>query len=540
MEDYVATDVYPLHKCLADVAACDLYVGLLGWRYGYIPDRDNLEHKSITELEYRRAGVAKLPRLMFLADKSAPWPDEFKDEITSKGDGGKHIAALRAEVEREKLVSHFTTPEQLASLVSVAVQRGLANRPSAAIRVCIISSEYPPHVEGGLGVHVDQLSTALGAFIDVDVVLPYNEKEYHTPPKGVFLWPMAKVQASYNSPTSWLYFAKHMPDSVCSKLPDIIHCHDWVTVLGGIICRWKYKIPLVYHVHLPNMSPLCSSVENLGLVCADLVTVNSETIRTEIRDRGLQIRRIEVVPNGVDTNTFVQSTEWPVDGEYILFVGRLVEQKGVEYLLRAFLYVREKFPDIRLKIVGTGPCGPALERLATNLMIREKTEFLGWKEGVELVKLYQAARIVVIPSIYEPFGMIALEAMACKRPVVASRIGGLEEIVKHKITGFLSEPKSYLDLAQWIMALLDNETRRQEMGKRAQDQARNTCYQWPSIALKFIGFYEDLLGNEVDLEVPKKAADFRSQIEDVAMELEPALKDNKSLLNCLFSWMEKP
>jgi len=90
------------------------------------------------------------------------------------------------------------------------------------------------------------------------------------------------------------------------------------------------------------------------------------------------------------------------------------------------------------------------------------------------------------------------------------------------------------------MALLDNETRRQEMGKRAQDQARNTCYQWPSIALKFIGFYEDLLGNEVDLEVPKKAADFRSQIEDVAMELEPALKDNKSLLNCLFSWMEKP
>jgi len=132
MENYVATDVYPLHKCLADVAACDLYIGLVGWRYGYIPDRDNPENKSITELEYRRAGVAKLPRLMFLADKSAPWPDEFKDEITGEGDGGKHIAALRAEVEREKLVSHFTTPEQLAGLVSVAVQQGLKTRSNVA------------------------------------------------------------------------------------------------------------------------------------------------------------------------------------------------------------------------------------------------------------------------------------------------------------------------------------------------------------------------------------------------------------------------
>lgn len=128
MEDYVATDVYPLHKCLADVAACDLYIGLVGWRYGYIPDRDNPENKSITELEYRRAGVAKLPRLMFLVDNSAPWPNEYKDEFTDDNEGGKRIAALRAEFEREKLVSHFTTPEQLAGLVSVAVQQGLKNR----------------------------------------------------------------------------------------------------------------------------------------------------------------------------------------------------------------------------------------------------------------------------------------------------------------------------------------------------------------------------------------------------------------------------
>ncbi|NTU75234.1 MAG: hypothetical protein HGA86_03855 [Anaerolineaceae bacterium] len=94
--------------------------------------KDNPENQSITELEYHRAGVAKLPRLMFLVDKSAPWSDAFKDEVTGEGEGGKRIAAFRAEIEREKLVSYFTTPEQLAGLVSVAVQQGLKNRPNVA------------------------------------------------------------------------------------------------------------------------------------------------------------------------------------------------------------------------------------------------------------------------------------------------------------------------------------------------------------------------------------------------------------------------
>jgi hypothetical protein len=134
MEDYVATDAYPLHKCLADVAGCNLYVGLVGWRYGYVPDRDNLERKSITELEYRQAGESGLPRLLFLADKDAPWPDEFRDANTGEGEGGQRIAAFRAELENAKLVSYFRTPDHLAGLVSVAVQRCLEEKPIAPPR----------------------------------------------------------------------------------------------------------------------------------------------------------------------------------------------------------------------------------------------------------------------------------------------------------------------------------------------------------------------------------------------------------------------
>ncbi len=134
MEDYVATDAYPLHQCLADVAGCDVYVGLVGWRYGYVPDRDNPARQSITELEYRKAGESSLPRLLFLADKNAPWPDEFRDSNTGDGEGGRRIAAFRAELENAKLVSYFRTPDHLAGLASAAVQRCLEEKPAGAAK----------------------------------------------------------------------------------------------------------------------------------------------------------------------------------------------------------------------------------------------------------------------------------------------------------------------------------------------------------------------------------------------------------------------
>jgi hypothetical protein len=131
MEDYVATDAYPLHKCLADVAGSNLYVGLVGWRYGYVPANDNPDGKSITELEYRQAQASHLPRLMFLADRDAPWPDEHRDAHTGDNENGKRIADFRADLENARLVSYFRAPDHLAGLVSVAVQRCLEALPAA-------------------------------------------------------------------------------------------------------------------------------------------------------------------------------------------------------------------------------------------------------------------------------------------------------------------------------------------------------------------------------------------------------------------------
>ena len=121
MEDYVAGDQRPLARCLADVAACDLYVGIFAHRYGYIPDHDNPDGRSITELEYRHAQAHGIPRLVFLLDPAAPWPPTWMDAFTGDGDGAARIRALREELGRDRLASFFATADELAHKVSVAI-----------------------------------------------------------------------------------------------------------------------------------------------------------------------------------------------------------------------------------------------------------------------------------------------------------------------------------------------------------------------------------------------------------------------------------
>ena len=132
MEDYVAADERPAAKCLADVASCDLYVGLIAWRYGYVSTQNNPESHSVTEMEFRKAGVAKVPRLMFLAHRDAKFQDALRDAKTGDNDAGQRVAGFRAEVERDFLVSYFKTPDHLAGLVVAAVYRHFESRAGTA------------------------------------------------------------------------------------------------------------------------------------------------------------------------------------------------------------------------------------------------------------------------------------------------------------------------------------------------------------------------------------------------------------------------
>ena len=135
-----------------------------------------------------------------------------------------------------------------------------------------------------------------------------------------------------------------------------------------------------------------------------------------------------------------------------------------------------------------------------------------WVQHEGLAKLYQGARLVVIPSVYEPFGMVALEAMACKRAVVASRVGGLEEIVEHSKTGFLVQPKDHLDLAQWIMTLLADTELRNRMGEAGYKRVFTQGYTWPNVAADVSQLYLDVIKDFKIGEKPEGADTYIKQI----------------------------
>jgi len=414
---------------------------------------------------------------------------------------------------------------------------GFPYRGLKPLEVCFVSSEYPPRMVGGLGSHVEQLTAALGALVGqhvgVHIILPSvgpEADDYHeSPSPRVRLSPLATGNPSYSSPVSWLKFATAAADRIDNMIStgasfDVIHCHDWVTVLVGIICRQRHGVPLVFHVHLPNRDRLCAAVENLGLASADLITVSSEAMRAELRDRfqalGLDFRPVHVLNNGVDLNIFRPRDDWPNDDGYVLFVGRLVDQKGLEFLLRAFYYALQKFPALRLKIAGPGNPAP-FQSLCRNLIIpNDQVEFVSpslWLTREQLAVLYQGARVVVLPSIYEPFGMTALEALACQRPVVASRVGGLKEIITHKVNGFLAQPGDDLDVAQWLLALLADADLRNQVGLRARERASTSDYTWPAIARSLVHLYRNLT-TPLNFDKPPKADEIMSQIRASASE----------------------
>jgi len=272
----------------------------------------------------------------------------------------------------------------------------------------------------------------------------------------------------------------------------ILHCHDWMTILAGVKLRQMFGLPLFFNVHLPEHIGSRLHLENIGLVAADVVIVNSWKVREELLERQLPIRSIQVVPNGVDASEFCLSSEWPNDDGYILFVGRLVAQKGVDLLLQAFAVILRRWPQSKLVIVGDGDLELYLKRLVRYLGIGHRVRFVNWQTGPALVEFFQRSQAVVVPSYYEPFGMVALEAMACGRPVVVSEVGGLSEIIEDGIHGYLIPRGDYLELARRLSSLISSPTQRHEMGASAR--ARALTYTWETSASQTVNLYDRLIG----------------------------------------------
>ena len=380
------------------------------------------------------------------------------------------------------------------------------------MNVLLLSREYPPHVYGGAGVVVDHLSRALARRAQVEVrCFGANEQTHpNLIVHGYEPWgrlaggPETAYAPALEALSVGLAMAR---DPVTA---DVVHTHTWYVGLGGMLVQSVHGVPLVVTLH--SLEPLrpwkadqlgtgyavSSWAERLAVERADRVIAVSAQMRSDILVHfRVDPDRVVVIHNGVDTRAFARTdrrdalARHGVREPYVLFVGRISEQKGIFVLLAAAAALPD---DVQLVLCASSPdTSELLTRLETAVAGRPRVRWINDMVPVpEVVQLYSHAAAFVCPSIYEPFGIINLEAMACGAPVVASRVGGIPEVVVNGETGVLVEPGDGALLAQALRRVLAAP----EVGRRMGQAGRRRVeaqFSWERIAEQTLAVYQQAI-----------------------------------------------
>jgi glycogen(starch) synthase len=235
--------------------------------------------------------------------------------------------------------------------------------------------------------------------------------------------------------------------------------------------------------------------KNLALE-ADSIICCSKHMQQEIATLfGIEKNSVVIIPNGVEAEQFKTipaepAVKIPPQDPVVFFIGRLVPEKGVWQLISCFPRVLDKIPEARLVIGGQGPQKPILDKLVASLGISDRVIFTGFIREMERNYVYDRASVAVFPSIYEPFGIVALEAMATRTPVIVSDAGGLAEIIEDQVNGLKVPAGNERELARAIIRVLTEPELAQQMVDRAYDEV-HTVYNWNQIALATMEVYRN-------------------------------------------------
>ncbi|OKP98070.1 glycosyltransferase family 4 protein [Paenibacillus sp. P46E] len=387
----------------------------------------------------------------------------------------------------------------------------------SSVSVLILSWEYPPLVIGGIAPHVYELSRHLQA--DQTAVHVVTNTAPGRPVLEVENGVHVHRVNSYENLTDFedwvLQFNLAIVDYVTAQLSgnirfDLIHAHDWLVGYAALLLRQRLHLPLVTTIHATEhgrnqglftpQQQTIHTIEHELVSSSDKVIVCSLHMQNEVcAVHTLDKQKTEVIPNGIDlcslelmpAHSFRREHYAQDGGKIVLFIGRLVKEKGVQVLLQSMHEVIREFPHCTCIIAGRGPMLAELEASAAEL--GTSIRFTGFVDSLEKSYLLEIADVCVFPSLYEPFGIVALEAMGSGTPVIASDIGGLAEIVEHGRTGLISIPDEPHMLAGRILYLLRNPEEGDRLAEAALREVR-LRYDWHPIAERTREVYSALSG----------------------------------------------
>jgi glycogen synthase len=383
------------------------------------------------------------------------------------------------------------------------------------MRILMLSWEYPPRIIGGISRVVYDLAQNLGAFgNDVHVLTcwePYT-KDFEID-SNVNVHRVHVYNNPSNNFVEWVMQLNFAMLEYAIKLVqnnefDIIHAHDWLVAYAARVLKKSYSIPLITTIHATeygrnsgihtDMQRTICNIEKWLINESDHLIVNSNYMRDElISIFNIHSDKISIISNGVDLrkfdNAYIDSTfreNYAAKNEKIVFyVGRLVNEKGVHVLLNAIPKILSTFNDVKFVIAGKGPCLNNLIELSQELNIKNRVYFTGFVSEEVLLKLYKCSDIAVFPSIYEPFGIVALEGMVAGIPVVVSDTGGLKEIVNHKEDGMKFYSENSNSLADCILELLKDDSLSSRIRNVALQKVHK-LYNWNNISKTILNEYE--------------------------------------------------
>ncbi len=401
------------------------------------------------------------------------------------------------------------------------------------MKVLFLTNEYPPRIYGGAGVHVGYLSRELAKTMPVEVRC-FGDQHVDEGNLKVIGFELDTNNFTCPKPLrSALGAVQRCTDFNAMNIDaDLVHCHTWYSHVGGILAKKNYGLPLVITVH--SLEPLrpwkreqlaggydfSLWVEKTALEMADAIIAVSGATKHDIeRLFNVDPARVHVIHNGIDLNQYrkVDSTgaikRYGIDPSrpYLLFVGRITRQKGFQHLVRAVQFMDR---DFQIVLCAAAPDTPQLAeemRIAVERAEAQRTGIIWINEMVDqqtACELYSQAAIFICPSIYEPFGIINLEAMACETAVVASAVGGIKEVVVDGETGFLvpleqmkespfeaiNPEKFARDLAQRVNELMRDRQLRERFEKAGRKRVEKN-FSWAAIVEKTSALYASLLSS---------------------------------------------